>query len=332
MKWKRYTFIPVLRNVKCIIVVSIQVIFFVFLVLWLLHNDLQEKLNPHRNIILMGQFNYFSNNITTWIDTWSKIINRTNIVIAAPCPKPERCISDNIRSYPVITPSKYNFYVYDGGYVSPYYNMIKIIRETDDLYGIMYVHDDVLLSKYILEKIGGKEWIVSNFDKRTITVYENLTIASSRNLTKLYKWNHWIECQDKFIKMFHDGRLQPYMHRSTDINLYINITTGPSDMLYAVFPDFEQKHSFLDILELFSDYYLCLECAIPTAVSLMQERYGIKVHNTTLCTDWSSRRFKPKEMIERCFRANVESYGVYHPIKISYNNDWTQYFDYLRRL
>ena len=344
MKWKRYTFIPVLRNVKCIIVVSIQVIFFVFLVLWLLHNDLQEKLNPHRNIILMGQFNYFSNNITTWIDTWSKIINRTNIVIAAPCPKPKRCISDNIRSYPVITPSKYNFYVYDGGYVSPYYNMIKIIRETDDLYGIMYVHDDVLLSKYILEKIGGKEWIVSGSIEQVITFYENSMIVSNQNLSKILQWLQWNKCSTSFTKMFHDERLQPYRHRTKILYrngefidyLYMNVTMGQSDMLYAVFPNFELKQSFLNLLEVFAEYDLMLECAIPTAVSMMQERFGIKLHNTPLCTHWKELRDMPKEMIENCKREmkhkNIEKYGAYHPIKMGLNNDWMYYFEYIGML
>ena len=102
------------------------------------------------------------------------------------------------------------------------------------------------------------------------------------------------------------------------------------------------KHSFLNLLELFAENDLWLECAIPTAVLLMHERFGIKVHNTPLCTHWGQLRDKPKEMMEQCskemnnirinriFGKSIDKYGVYHPIKISLHSNWTKYFDNLR--
>ena len=124
----------------------------------------------------------------------------------------------------------------------------------------------------------------------------------------------------------------------------MNITTGQADMLYAFFPTFEIKHSFLDILELFAENNLFLECAIPTAVLMMKERFGIEFYNTALCTNWVHLRNKPKLMIEQCskemnnlrinriFGHRIQKYGVYHPIKISFNSDWTQIFEQLRML
>ena len=120
----------------------------------------------------MGQFNYFSTNITTWIDAWSKVIDRKNIVIAAPCPIPERCTYD-VRQYPIITPSHYAFYLFDYGNVSPYANMIRVIREIENLDGILYFHDDLLLHFYLFEKIGGREWIVSNLETKSACFYDN---------------------------------------------------------------------------------------------------------------------------------------------------------------
>ena len=128
------------------------------------------------------------------------------------------------------------------------------------------------------------------------------------------------------------------MHRSRNKDLYINVATGQSDMLYAFFPNFELKHAFLNLLELFTEWNLWLECAIPTAVAMMQERYGIKVHNTPLCTHWGELRKagRTKEMFEQCSKEmllkGVEKYGTYHPIKLGWNNDWIQYFEYVKTL
>ena len=211
--------------------------------------------------------------------------------------------------------------------------MVTVLRETDNLNGILYVHDDLLLRSQIFDKIGGNEWVVTNLETNLVKLYENSTIDSIRNYTS---WPFWNKCRGEFSNMFHDRRLRSYIHQATNGDLYLSITTGQSDMLYAVFPTFEIKHSFLDILELFSEHDLWLECAIPTAVSMMQERYGIKFHNAHLCTNWKKLRTLPNEMIEQCLREmkhrNIEKYGAYHPIKLGWTNDWMYYFEYTRML
>ena len=345
MNWKRYTLSPVIRYIKYIFI-SIQLIIFVSFVVsnnFFLKTKLQEKLNPYQNITLLGQFNYMSKNVSLWIDAWSKVINRNKIVVAAPCHIPELPVCP-LRPYPTISPSKYLFYVYDGGQYSPYINIAKVIKEEENIYGILYVHDDLLLHRYILEKIGGNEWIVSGSIEQVITFYENSMIVSNQNLSKILQWLQWNKCSTSFTKMFHDERLQPYRHRTKILYrngefidyLYMNVTMGQSDMLYAVFPNFELKQSFLNLLEVFAEYDLMLECAIPTAVSMMQERFGIKLHNTPLCTHWKELRDMPKEMIENCKREmkhkNIEKYGAYHPIKMGLNNDWMYYFEYIGML
>ena len=185
MYWKRYILSPFVSYIKHISISSLLILFVYFVV----NRDIdQEKSNSYPNVFLMGQFNYFSYNVTTWINTWSSVIDRKNIIVAAPCPYPERCIADNIRPYPSITPSKYNFYVFDMGYHSPFINIATVIRKTANLDGILMIHDDLLLHPYILEKVGGNEWVVSNFDKGLISFYENSTIDSSRDLEKIRRW------------------------------------------------------------------------------------------------------------------------------------------------
>ena len=54
------------------------------------------------NFSLMGQFNFLSQDISTWIDSWSKVFRSIDIVIAAP---------DNAwHPYPKLTSARYMFY------------------------------------------------------------------------------------------------------------------------------------------------------------------------------------------------------------------------------
>ena len=110
-------------------------------------------------------------------------------------------------------------------------------------------------------------------------------------------------------------------------------------MLYAVFSTLEEKNAFLELFELFAEHRLHLECAVPTAVLMMKERFGIKVHNALLCTDWHGLRERRetgigiigKLMVEKCSRQNFV-YEAYHPIKLNFHSDWVEFFDYVRYL
>ena len=157
--------------------------------------------------------------------------------------------------------------------------------------------------------------------------YETSKVYSAKNAPTW--WSFWNDCFTAFTKMFTDERLKPYLHKTSNQTSYINITWGQSDMLYAFLPDFDQKNSFLSLLDMFAENELFLECAIPTALSMMHERFGINLHNALLCTDWGDQRDKgSKEMIDNCLK-DEKHYEAYHPVKLSYNENWTQYFDYL---
>ena len=83
------------------------------------------------------------------------------------------------------------------------------------------------------------------------------------------------------FKMFNDQRLEPYKHKSADQSSFINVKYGPSDMLYAHLPS-EQNAAFLNLLNLFAEHSLFLECAIPTAVLMMQEKFSIELQSITI--------------------------------------------------
>ena len=102
--------------------------------------------------ILLGQFNYKSNHLKEWSECWLKTKSFDKIIIAVP-----NSTSD-IRNEMIDLIS----YRDDKGYVSPYNNIGKVIRKNQYVKSLLYVHDDLLISKSILDKVGRTEWIISD--------------------------------------------------------------------------------------------------------------------------------------------------------------------------
>ena len=287
----------------------------------------RPEIDPFSSVILMGQFNYIQSNknISTWSDTWARYIK--NIVIATPINTPKVDLKFG----------RYMLYEGDKGYFSPYINMGRVIRDNENIQGILYVHDDLMISGSTLRRIGGSEWISSDFDKNnnSIIVYKNGTFASnSRDIFSGHKyfrtsWPAWTQCHSNLTNMFNDQRINPYLSEATSDNPYLTARFGQSDMLYAFFSTTEQRNAFLELLDLFAEHNLFLECAIPTLVSMMKKRFGIEVHTAKLCTDWHDLRGH-LGMIKKCQKDG--DYELFHPIKLNRHRDWSHYFDYVMKL
>ena len=102
--------------------------------------------------ILLGQFNYKSNKLKEWSDCWLKTQRFDKIMIAVPNN------TSNVRNEMIDLIS----YRGDNGFVSPYTNIGKVIRKNPNVKSLLYVHDDLLISKSILDKVGKTEWIISD--------------------------------------------------------------------------------------------------------------------------------------------------------------------------
>ena len=281
---------------------------------------------PYSNCILMGQFNYVSLNVSTWIDSWSKHFNPKDIVIATP--------NDTLHPYPNLTSAKYMFYQSDQGYYSPYINIGKLLRANPNLRALLYVHDDLLITSSLWKNIGTTTWMVGTQfweGYEVIKLYKNGTIST--NNTMFQSWPWWKGCHEAFNRMLDDKEISPYLHESKTEGAFINVRFGQSDMLYTYFYNIAQKDYFLRLLNLFSKYELFLECAVPTAVLMMQEKFGITVYNAPLCTSWQygTVRKNPDRLIQTCTEEGRD-YQAYHPIKLSTTSNWSMYFDKIMNL
>ena len=336
-------------------------------------NHLSWNLNIYRanqSFTLIGQFNYPSTFYSEWSGIWSKFTQ--DIIIATP----ENITHPNYDTGGKRVFGRFMKYQDDQGFTSPYTNIARIIQENNHSMGYLYIHDDMMFSGSIFEKLGGSDWIMTkdhslmpNLQVPNHTMYYNVTkniTYSTTTMNKLYKngtlfsehaifykkWTHWAGCQKAFVGMFDDERLKPFLSRTEDsTDPFLIIKTGQADMLYFHLPSTEQRNAFLGILDLFSEHKLFLECAIPTAVSLMQTMFGFQTHRADLCSVWGSLREKhnkiaPKvysilvrEMIQMCVSRNFspvhlqkDNFEIIHPIKISKLDNWKQYFYYFHNI
>ena len=320
----------------------ISLIYTLFMLYTIGINQLSWNSNIYRasqSFTLIGQFNYPSTFYSEWSGIWSEFTK--DIVIATP----ENITHPNYDSGGKRIFGRFVKYQDDQGFTSPYTNIARVIQENNHSMGYLYIHDDMMFSGSIFEKLGGSEWIMTkdhglmpnNMRVPNHTMYYNVTkniTYSTTAMNKLYKngtlfskraifykkWSHWAGCHKAFVSMFDDERLKPFLNRTEDSNdPFLSVKTGQADMLYFHLPSTEQKNTFLGILNLFSEHKLFLECAIPTAVSFMQTMFGFQIHRATLCSVWGTLRERhnkigPKfyskllrEMIPMCVSRKISS-------------------------
>lgn len=302
-------------------------------------SSLNNKKIRNRNsvVILLGQFNYIFDELFLWNEKWRQTNKFTKTILAIP--KRKKKLNQNESLYQKI------YHRPDDGYVSPYANIARVIKEhKNPNLSILYVHDDLMVTGSLLEKIGGNEWIVEDdFEGKTnknesgvlIKLYENRNFIIYKKLLQTLDWRMIVidECIDTFLKIFHDPRLKFYKQTDKDGSSYLNFKYGQADMLYLIVESDKQRNEILKILDLFRENKLFLECAIPTMVHMMQQRFGIKVYNAPLCTSWnySGTRNNPKQMIENCLRNENFEFEVFHPVKMSQSiESWKQHFNQLQ--
>ena len=301
------------------------------------------------NVTLMGQFNSKSKHISTWINIWSKHIK--DIVIATPegtSIEAQTCRGLRCRIM---------FFKDDRGRLSPYSNILRVLKEDNSVNSLLYVHDDLLITGSTLRRIIGRhEWISTmnlsallsdikynyrNSDSESdniITLYRNGTSFARDRNWNVDTWGWWgwdpipwaknIKCcRNKFMDMFNDTVVEPYLQKSKeDDEDFINVSIGQADMLYLNLQSSEQRLWLINIFELFEKHSMMVECAIPTAVFWMKTRFGIEVHNANLCTAWDGLRDKPGQMIKRCNNKGI--YDAFHPVKMGLSSgSWNDYFN-----
>ena len=245
-----------------------------------------------------------------------------------------------------MNPANYLCYKSDSGFYSPYINIAKILKASDAS-GVLYIHDDMLITSSLRRKLGKTDWIITpDFNSQAhdiIKIYKNGTISTNNTFMYWFHWNspytvgttHHAGCQRTFIDIMNDPDVSPFLYESSSEDAFINVQFGQSDFLYAYFQNNQQKEYFINILGVFAKHKLFLECALPTAVLMMKEKFGVNIYDATLCTryvhDMGNARSDPDTLIQSCENekdhTNRNRYEAYHPIKLSKDSNWSLHFE-----
>ena len=192
--------------VTCLYFISLIYTFFMLYAIGINHVSLNLNIyRANQSFTLIGQFNYPSTFYSEWSGIWSEFTK--DIVIATP----ENITHPNYDTGGRRIFGRFMKYQDDHGFTSPYTNMARVIQENNHSMGYLYIHDDMMFSGSIFEKLGGSEWIVTKdhnlmniLQVPNHTMYYNVTkniTYSTTTMNKLYK-NGFIENESRTINRY----------------------------------------------------------------------------------------------------------------------------------
>jgi len=268
---------------------------------------------PFSRITLLGQFNCNTrqSQVSEWVRMWSKVFPVSNAMLAVPQDRTSfhqntiqnRAVPEFVR------------YIPDKGFYSPMSNLIYAIEESSTMQGVLYVHDDMILSSALLTHIGKDTWVA------TFNADDRFRWLRNGTFTGTMPPASWVWWQRDCVSHLKNIASDPEMHQFWGENGSLPIAWGQSDMVYVNTVHPIQMAAFTTLLAIFARHKLFLECAIPSAVAIMQEKYAVRVHWAALCTDWGYTR--PYPSMWSCIADKHRD--AFHPIKPS-DGMWSHYF------
>jgi hypothetical protein len=247
------------------------------------HHAAAAKQNSPR-ITLLGQFNWDTSEqkLEVWASAWSGLVQHLHPYV------PNATIAKGVTRY-----------TGDRGYVSPYKNLAAELRGTAVGEAVLYAHDDLLVAPDTVKSFG-TAW--ASMPPRAFPW------PTKGNLT----WNWWGVCSESLKRIIAAGTVESLINTPLVLEGSHSILAfGQSDMLYVMNNNATITAMFCDILDAFAEHKLFLECAVPTALRIMQQQYGVAVRNLTLCTDWG--QYRGNMTTAPCYAEN--NFDVLHPVK-----------------
>ena len=292
------------------------------------------------NIGKLSNFNIFKKDMgkymPTWTRIWSRVFSQGSIKILAPTGiniSDKNTLAGNLRLYypkdflpkPIKKGLPANEDRHKSGFITIPIQIAKAVREILHENGsLVFIHDDLMITKSLLKRIGGKQWITyADFRRFRRKLYEDGTLPGGRfDIPCPY-------CKEGFTNLFHDPRLKQYQKQTEDNRKYLDFVpvAAQSDFFYFSFHDPKATKAFLTLLDTFVDHKLFFEWALPTAVLLIQEKFGIEVYHPTFCATGGTENnifHTPK------LNSKTNTCEVLHPMKMGLLGEagWERFFEF----
>jgi hypothetical protein len=306
------------------------------------------------NVILMGQFNYANDadSVVFWVQKWREWFG--HVVVRGPFNETEISVlhSRGIKAYTGVN---------DKGHYSPVENLMLTLdehKETEDIDGVLYLHDDAFLdvqkltqgrypfpSEDIIGSTLSDFFPLSYLDHRRVEDKELLSrfsynIHPDGNWSKadgtkfdsqwqlkksLKKWPFFQRCIGSLTKASKDSRMEVYKQKD---DTFLVPSPTQADMLYI---PTALANDFAKAARIMLDSNVFLECAYPTIAQMLQISSNATIRTVSLCTNWRKSRGK-ETMVSDCLADHANEYGMYHPFKLSKGfESWGRTFDTIAR-
>ncbi|CAB9505602.1 Probable glycosyltransferase [Seminavis robusta] len=211
----------------------------------------------------------------------------------------------------IISQHHWNYTLHDKGLYSPIANLVQSLemhQHRPEIEGVMYVHDDMLLSIYdliqgagqhSLSKFPSDKFLASGqgtresfFDPRTVVDKEAIsrrayyvhpdgnyskpngqTFMDQTSLMESLEYWPWNPdyCIPPLAELARDSRMDPY--RETDGDSVGSILVPPWEPSDFLFVPMKFADNFVKVASLFLDHGVFLECAIPTIVDMIRKTH-----------------------------------------------------------
>jgi len=263
-------------------------------------------------VTVLVQFNFPTQEeeLAEFVRSWSKLCPTSNIILAMPLEhKLQRNHTQNDHHNPRV-----HYYTGDAGFYSPIRNIIKAIADSNDAKGVLYVHGDMLLQSSLLSNIATDEWVATLTETVPFRWLRNGSFSGSIPPTS---WSWWrSHCTHAFGRIAKDPRMDQVWGTRDGLDVQV----GQSNMLYVSTTNRTQMAAFGMILDIFAKHQLFLECAIPSAVAIMQQIHSVRVRKIHLCTCWTTEQRNNPDAWP-CL--HDPKYSAIHPVKpLIKNNRW----------
>lgn len=302
----------------------------------------------HRNVAVLGQFNYANSKSIDDVIFWSqKTRERFQHVIAAGPWSDNQLDAFRDNSITVKRGDS------DAGYKSPMRNLKNVLlayNKSTQIEGILYVHDDAILNetelsfgqypfptdKIIYNRCWGCKG--SGMTPRPLATRNNPHGLAFRafqdgHVESIDKSLSFKDVSDFYAHYRGNGGLAwPHFQAPYCTGGILNLAKDPTSRKYAesdgstIFTGFFQSDFFFvptklgapfsEGAELLLKHGIFIECAFPKILDMLLQTAQGTARMVNLCTNFGDARGSSR-MLHECTFADHEHFGVIHPIKIS---------------
>ena len=294
----------------------------------------------HRNVAVMGQFNYANReSIVTDVIFWTQKTCEFFCTVVAVRPFNDAQVKMLRRNFISVRAS-----TADKGFYSPLSNLRNLLLEyknSTTIEGILYIHDDAIMNvtrlaedRYpfpthqILSTIryDSPRGQTSKKGCQQYRIFPDKHFASidkSKIFQSFEEWNKWSNCEWGHSEKDYCSGGQ--LRMATDLSPSLDKLREPDgSILFTGYGQSDFMFVPTHLADIFEEaatphlkHGVWIECAFPKVLDNVIQRTQTQHRMIPLCTSWDYGTIRDKKQMVKSCIDSPEPYGILHPFKIS---------------